>query len=151
MMDVLEHVDDDMNFLSQYTYLMPLEGWILITVPAFQFLWSGHDEFLEHRRRYTLGALEAMVQTAGLHIVDIRYFFGLLFPIVALLRWRDRRKLVKGGSEARSALKKYAKPVNTLLTSVHDIERTVLFPINRFAGLTIFCLARRSNSDLHRE
>ena len=46
MMDVLEHVDDDVGLLRAYSRNLPADGQLLITVPAFQFLWSGHDEFL---------------------------------------------------------------------------------------------------------
>ena len=49
--DVLEHVDDDLALLRQYAAKLGEGGRIVITVPAFSFLWSGHDVFLEHRRR----------------------------------------------------------------------------------------------------
>ena len=69
MMDVLEHVDDDRGFLRAYTDRMPLGGRVLITVPSFQFLWSGHDEFLEHRRRYTLPGIETIARQANLRVI----------------------------------------------------------------------------------
>lgn len=53
MMDVLEHIQDDGAFLKHYVDNLSRGGYVLITVPAFQFLWSGHDVFLEHHRRYT--------------------------------------------------------------------------------------------------
>ncbi len=48
MMDVLEHVPDDVALLKDYADTMDIGGEVLITVPAFQFMWSGHDVFLEH-------------------------------------------------------------------------------------------------------
>jgi hypothetical protein len=113
-------------------------------VPAFSFLWSGHDVFLEHRRRYSRRTLEAVVHEAGLRVIRSRYFFGALFPAVAVLRWRDRRQVASGKVPAKSALKLYPRPVNSALIRLHDIERHVLFPVNRFAGLTLFCLARKA-------
>ena len=86
MMDVLEHVDDDVALLRKYAQGLPPDGRVLITVPAFRFLWSGHDDFLEHRRRYTRAMLERTVTNAGLTVERSRYFFGLLFPIVAAMR-----------------------------------------------------------------
>ena len=83
MMDVLEHVDDDVGLLREYSRHLTADGRVLITVPAFRFLWSGHDDFLEHRRRYTRGMVARMVQAAGLEIVRNRYFYGMLFPAVA--------------------------------------------------------------------
>ena len=144
MMDVLEHVDDDLELLSLYTNTMPQEGYVLITVPAFQFLWSGHDVFLEHRRRYTLGQLERVILRAGLKIIKSRYFFVTLLPLVATMRWYDRMQLASNNAVPRSDLKVYPSLINNALIHLHDIERIVLFPFNIIAGLTIFCLARHS-------
>jgi SAM-dependent methyltransferase len=138
MMDVLEHVDDDVGLLREYSRHLPAEGRVLITVPAFRFLWSGHDEFLEHRRRYTRGMVERMVQGAGLEVVRNRYFYGMLFPVVAAMRLYDSRS----GQTPQSALRRHSTPVNSLLTAVHDVERVLLFPVNILAGLSVFCLAR---------
>ncbi len=142
MMDVLEHVDDDVGLLRSYAARMPGDGRVLITVPAFACLWSGHDVFLEHRRRYTREHLEATVRAAGLQVVRSRYFFGLLLPAVAAMRLADRYRLTAGRLEARSALRPCPAPVNRLLTLIHDVERATLFRFNRLAGLSIFCLAR---------
>lgn len=143
MMDVLEHVDDDVGLLRRYSDNLPPGGWVLITVPAFQFLWSGHDVFLEHRRRYTRKQIEDVVVRAGLTVVRSRYFFGLLFPIVAAIRLFAARRLKNSGSAPRSDLRKSSAAVNGALTLIHDLERATVFRFNRVAGLTVFCLARR--------
>ena len=143
MMDVLEHVDDDIGLIRKYTDRMPINGRLLITVPAFQYLWSGHDVFLEHRRRYTLSSLEKVVQKAGLRVLKGRYFFGSLFPVVAAIRLWDRLQLRTGKSGVSSHLRPESSFVNTTLVHIHDVERATLFTINRLAGLTVFCLAKR--------
>lgn len=142
LMDVLEHVEDDVQLLRQYTESLPRDGLVVITVPAFQFLWSGHDVFLEHHRRYTRGMLNEVVTKAGLEVVRSRYFFGLLFPAVAALRLANARKLRSREVEAKSSLKKHGSIVNSMLTHIHSLERKLVFPINTVAGLTLFCLAR---------
>ncbi len=139
LMDVLEHVDDDMGLLRQYSDKMEWGSKILITVPAFEFLWSGHDVFLEHKRRYTARQVEALVERAGLRVVKTRYFFGLLFPIVALLRLRNRIRATK----PRSDLRRYPRWLNRILVIIHDIERYVLFPFNKGAGLSVICLCEK--------
>lgn len=143
MMDVLEHVDDDIGLLREYTDRMAPGGRVLITVPAFQFLWSGHDVFLEHRRRYTLSQIENVARRADLRVLKGRYFFGALFPLVAAIRIRDRVQLGAGKIEAKSQLKLASSIVNSALVRIHDVERVSLFSINRLAGLTAFCLAVR--------
>jgi 2-polyprenyl-3-methyl-5-hydroxy-6-metoxy-1,4-benzoquinol methylase len=143
MMDVLEHVDDDVALLKSYSDRMPRGGHVVITVPAFQFLWSGHDVFLEHRRRYTAASIERTVRAAGLEVVRTNYFFGLLFPVVAAIRLFRKRLLDKGGIKAQSELKPAGPLMNRLLIAVHDLERATVFPFNKAAGLSVFCLCRK--------
>lgn len=142
MMDVLEHVDDDIALLRQYTASAPKGTHVLITVPAFRFLWSGHDVFLEHRRRYTAAMIEGTVRAAGLEVVRTRYFFGLLFPVIAVLRLYNRLRLGQGTVIAKSDLKLYPEWLNNTLIAIHNVERLSVFPINKLAGLSVFCLCK---------
>ena len=143
MMDVLEHVDDDVGLLRQVTRNLRPQDRVVITVPAFQFLWSGHDVFLEHRRRYSRRQIEAVIREAGLEPMRSGYFFGLLFPVAAMQRLLDKLSLKAGATAPKSALGAQSQAINTILVSLHDLERRILFPFNRLAGLTVFCLARR--------
>lgn len=144
MMDVLEHINDDIGFLKQYADSLDRGGHILITVPAFQFMWSGHDVFLEHRRRYTISTIEAVIREVGLIPVKSRYFFGSLFPLVAALRVLRRALLARGVTTARSELKIYPRCVNELLIKLHDVERKCFFAFNRLFGLSIFCICQKA-------
>jgi 2-polyprenyl-3-methyl-5-hydroxy-6-metoxy-1,4-benzoquinol methylase len=139
LMDVLEHVDDDIGLLKTYVEKVPSGSRFLITVPAFQFLWSGHDDFLEHKRRYTLAQLEAVVRKSGLTVKQGAYYFGLVFPIAATLRL-----LPKGAqpSPPRSQLKQHHPLVNTMLKTLCSVELPFM-GANRLAGLTVFVLAQK--------
>lgn len=139
-MDVLEHVDDDIGLLRLYADKVPRGASFLISVPAFQMLWSQHDEFLEHKRRYALRQLEAVVKNAGLDVKHSAYGFGTVFPIAATTRLIQR--LSKPRSP-RSQLVRHHPVVNTLLKALCDIE-TPFLKLNRAVGLTAFCLARKS-------
>lgn len=142
MIDVIEHVDDDVALIADYARMSKPGTRFLISAPAFNFLWSSHDDFLEHRRRYTLETLEACVLKAGLQPTKLRYFFGMLFPAVAAMRIAD--SAFKGDKEAtESAMKPAAPWLAKTLVAVHDIERATLFPFNRLAGVTAFCLAEK--------
>ena len=107
MMDVLEHVDDDRGLVRHYAAKVPAGAFFLATVPAFRFLWSGHDVFLEHKRRYRLGEIEAAMRDAGLDVVRGAYYFGFVFPLAAAVRLATR-----GGSEPTSSLRKHAPLTN---------------------------------------
>ncbi len=142
MIDVIEHVDDDVALIRDYANRAKPGARFLVSVPAFQFLWSSHDEFLEHRRRYTLEDLRRTVEAAGLTPVRERYFFGLLFPAAAAVRLAER-SLAKGEKPAESQLRPAPEWLNKSLVAIHDIERAALFPFNRIAGVTAFCLAEK--------
>ncbi|MFZ5782313.1 MAG: methyltransferase domain-containing protein [Pseudomonadota bacterium] len=137
MMDVLEHVDDDRGLLRHYAAKVPAGAHFLVTVPAFAFLWSQHDVFLEHKRRYRLSEIEAVVADAGLQIVRGAYYFGLVFPLAAALRLATR-----SSNEPRSGLKRHAPLTNGLLAAACTAELP-FFRFNRLAGLTAFVLARK--------
>jgi hypothetical protein len=140
LMDVLEHVDDDVGLLADYAAKVPAGSTVLVSVPAFQFLWSGHDVYLEHKRRYTLEQAESMVKRAGLAVERGVYYFGLVFPIAMGLRMSE--KLKSGGKqEVRSQLARHGAFVNGTLSTMCHAELP-LMAFNRVAGLTVFVLAR---------
>jgi SAM-dependent methyltransferase len=141
VMDVLEHVDDDVGLLKEYASKVPSGSRFLMTVPAFKFLWSGHDDFLEHKNRYTLKQLEDVARQAGLRVRCGAYYFGMVFPIAAILRMAQ--KLGLGGGPARSQLTRHGPIVNSLLKAMCSVELPVM-RMNRTAGLTAICLADKA-------
>ena len=137
MMDVLEHVDDDRGLVKLYADKVPSGAHFLVTVPAFRSLWSGHDVFLEHKRRYRLPEIETVMRDAGLKVVHGAYYFGFIFPLAAAVRFAHR-----GEIHPHSSLKKHGALTNGLLSTACAIELP-FFPINRLAGLSAFVLARK--------
>ena len=137
MMDVLEHVDDDRGLLRHYAAKVPSGAHFLVTVPAFRFLWSGHDVFLEHKRRYRLPEIEAAMREAGLHVVRGAYYFALVFPLAAAVRLAARN-----AGEPKSSLSRHGALTNGLLGAICAAELP-LFRLNRLAGLSAFVLARK--------
>jgi len=140
LLDVLEHVRDDRAFLREYVEQAPPGAHFVVTVPAFTMLWSDHDVFLGHYRRYRLSHLEDVVSSAGLRVVRGAYYFGLVFP-VALAR-RLARGASPGAPILRSDLRRHHPAVNRLLSAVCRAELPLL-ALNRVAGLSAMCLARK--------
>ncbi|MFV3413763.1 class I SAM-dependent methyltransferase [Pseudomonas nitroreducens] len=141
LMDVLEHVDDDVGLLADYVSKVPSGANVLISVPAFQFLWSDHDVFLEHKRRYRLHEIESVARRAGLDVVRGSYYFGAVLPIAASLRLLERGR-GKTQRQPRSQLKRHSPLINGTLKALSTIELSAL-GFNRLGGLTAFCLARK--------
>ena len=141
LMDVLEHVDDDIGLLKAYMAKVPTGTKFLISVPAFQFLWSQHDIFLEHKRRYSLAQIELVAKKAGLKNIEGTYYFSLVFPIAIAIRLIS--KIFYGTSNVpKSQLKKHNWLVNKFLALLCKAE-LLLITRNRLAGLTAFCIAEK--------
>jgi hypothetical protein len=139
MMDVLEHVADDIGLLRHYASAVPPGTNVLITVPAMPWMWSGHDVFLEHYRRYTVSSLSQVIAAAGLRPRSVCYYFGLTLPLAAAVRLG--RRLIPG----RAAVPGSDMRVHTPLVNAALLQlcRTELgfFQHNRIAGLSVFALA----------
>jgi len=139
LMDVLEHVNDDVYLLKEYKNKVPHGTRFLISVPAFQFIWSEHDIFLEHKRRYKLTDIEHVIEHAGLRVTHGVYYFGSVFPIAVTTRLSKEifKQKIKS---PQSQLKKHNPIVNTFLKFLCKMELPLL-KYNRLVGLTVFCLA----------
>jgi 2-polyprenyl-3-methyl-5-hydroxy-6-metoxy-1,4-benzoquinol methylase len=139
MMDVLEHCPDDTAVLRDATNHLKPGGTMFVTVPAFRSLWSAHDVFLKHCRRYNARELgELIAREPRLKIESLHYFYGLLFPAAALQRWLHRNNKNPKSSE----MKTLPAPLNALLLFVCRLE-SVLMRCNRIAGLTVVARCRR--------
>lgn len=81
MLDVLEHLRQPEVLLRQSVALLAPGGAIVITVPAFDWLWTAHDDLNQHVKRYTAAQVARLVQTSGLEILEKRYLFqSLILP-----------------------------------------------------------------------
>jgi hypothetical protein len=139
MMDVLEHVEDDVGLAKAYIDQIPSGTHVIVTVPAFRWLWSKHDVFLGHYRRYSLLEIEKVMQSAGLRIEFGSYYYGTILPIAAAFRLGQ--VLLGGrGQEPKSDMRQFGSVLNTLLWSVCRAELT-FFRVNRVAGLSAFVRA----------
>jgi SAM-dependent methyltransferase len=98
MLDVLEHLPDPVAALAYALELLAPDGRVLVTVPAFNRLWTNHDIINLHHTRYTKTSFRTLAGQAGLHIEIERYFFHWLFPV----------KLVAGAMER--ALDSHPRP-----------------------------------------
>ena len=100
LFDVLEHIDDDKRFLQELNRTLHPGGKLILTVPTHQLLWSHHDEFVGHVRRYRLSQLVHLLESLGFKIEYSTYFFTfLVLPIFFLraLPWRLGISTEKGG------------------------------------------------------
>jgi 2-polyprenyl-3-methyl-5-hydroxy-6-metoxy-1,4-benzoquinol methylase len=129
LMDVLEHVPDDRQFLQSVVARCRGGNRVFITVPAFDLLWSSKDEYLGHYRRYSLAGLCSVAETSSVTITHAYYLFGLFFPGAYVTRRLLR--VADGDSDLRPS----PGWLNALLVGVGCCD-AALSRWNRVAGVT---------------
>ncbi len=139
LMDVLEHVADDAALLRDYVDKAAPGTRFLITVPAHRWMWSGHDVFLEHFRRYTVREVDRLVAGAGLKQRRSGYYFGLVLPLAAAIRL-GRRLNPFGVERIGSDMRTHGPLANEVLLRLSQAELPLL-GINRLAGLSVIASA----------
>lgn len=132
LMDVLEHLEDDLKMLQEIKKACVGDNnYFFITVPAFQSLWSGHDVYLGHYRRYRISTLRNVLQQAGYNTQNVYYLYGSLFPMVWAARKLDNLKK----KEATSNMKPFSSTANSILYTVSATEMKVA-SANKLFGVT---------------
>jgi hypothetical protein len=121
MMDVLEHIEDDEGILREISEAISHPFHFFITVPAFMSVWSSHDVYLEHYRRYTLAHLKRVLETGNCSCDAAYYIFQSIFPLVWIIRRlkRSEKNMKAPESSDMSPLPKW---LNSLLRGYHQWE-----------------------------
>lgn len=122
MLDVVEHIQDDRNFLKHALKFLKPGGVALITVPAFSWLWSDFDEIWGHQRRYTKSSFAKLVDTLG---PDVRIEKSFYFYAVTLLPYmisRLGRRLANNKRGIASAESDVNPIVNAIIQRLIAVE-----------------------------
>ncbi len=97
-LDVIEHTADDRVALRELRRVARPGGVLLATVPAYQALWSHHDEINHHYRRYNRAMLRLAAAEAGWQVARMTSFNSVLLPPAAVVRVAQRRRAAGNGS-----------------------------------------------------
>jgi SAM-dependent methyltransferase len=139
LFDVLEHLDEPVRALEELRAHLAPGGQLLVTVPAFQFLWSVHDEKNEHRLRYDIRTLKGQLAQAGLRVDFYSYCNSVLFPAVAAVRLL--RRIVPGDRD-QAELDASRGIANGLLTRLFSAERHVVTRRTVPFGVSLLAMTR---------
>lgn len=131
--DVVEHIENHEAFLLRIKRALAPGGRLAITVPAFPFLWSIHDETHNHFRRYTRSSLERLLTKTGYVIEEASYWNVSLFPVAACMRLLGRSG--EGGLHTSPF-------INEILWFVLTVEAAVMRVISLPFGVSLAVVAR---------
>jgi SAM-dependent methyltransferase len=137
LFDVLEHVEPDVESLAALRALLAPGGCALITVPAYRWMWSRHDERLHHVRRYTKDELATKATAAGWKLRRITHFNALLLPLAVVARLADR---LREGGATPSGTGTPVAPVNAALMRVFAAESRWLARADLPLGLSLLAV-----------
>jgi SAM-dependent methyltransferase len=140
-LDVIEHLEDDLAALRELRRTVTAGGALLLTVPAYQWLWSGHDEINHHHRRYTRRSLQRVAEQAGWRQVRTTYFNSLLLPVAIVLRVLERVNTKT--TESSLDLWVPPEPLNWMLERPLTLEAALIKHGGRIpAGLSLLAVFR---------
>lgn len=141
MLDVLEHVQDDWLALAEAQRVLRPGGAALVTVPAFPFLWSSHDEAEMHFRRYRRRELLELCESAGFDVVKSGHFNVTLFPLAAA--WRIISHRIFRKRRPKDDFYMLPSPINSTLAAILSLERHAASCIPLPFGLSIHAVLRK--------
>ena len=136
ILDVIEHIDEDVAGMRALAGKLKPGAKMLITVPAFPWMWSAHDVVNHHKRRYTRKTLRALVDDAGLKLEMMSWFNSLLFPLAATARLAGR---LTGKEDSDDKLP--PGPVNKALEWMFSLERYALGRLPFPPGVSLVAIA----------
>ncbi|WP_017930845.1 class I SAM-dependent methyltransferase [Robiginitomaculum antarcticum] len=138
--DVVEHIEEDIESLKTLRQSLRPDGSIVITVPAFPFLWSKHDETHHHFRRYTRKNLRTVLEEAGYNVAYMSYFNTMLFPVIAGIRTLKKIFGMTGSADDTMP----TKAVNSILQKVFASERHWVGKVSMPFGVSLVAVAKAS-------
>lgn len=142
LLDIIEHTDDDLSVLKEAYRVCVPGGTVLVTVPAFRFLWSNHDVAHHHKRRYRLPELRRIGTEAGFTVERITYtnFFIFLPVLIKRTMLSSKHNVLESDLTETSAL------LNRMLLWLYRLEAFYLGKANFPWGVSLLMLTRKPGS-----
>ena len=136
LLDVLEHVEEDLASLASIAERLRPGGKLLLTVPAHPWMWSAHDVVNHHKRRYTRKGFRRVVEESGLKVELLSYFNSLLFPLAAAARVAGRLIGKEDGDD-----KLPPEAINKALEFLFGLERYAIGRVPFPPGVSLVAIA----------
>ena len=149
VMDVLEHLADDVGCVREVERVLENGGVLILTVPALMHLWSEADLANHHMRRYDRKGIESLAARGGFHVQRLSYWNSFLFLPVLLLKMLKRKNVKKGRKNAKSDLYELPKGVNWLLGGIVGLESRLIQSGRRMpVGVSLVAVLRKKGRNI---
>ncbi|MBN1994659.1 MAG: methyltransferase domain-containing protein [Anaerolineae bacterium] len=150
-LDVIEHNEDDMAILADSYRILKPGGHMIITVPAFMFLWSHNDDINAHVRRYTSDELKQKLAQTGFEVSRVTYNNFFVFPLAAALILLRRSSKAEpelashhlSEEEYQVEMEPASPPVNAVLTVVGQVEAGLIRYVNLPFGTSLIAVGQK--------
>lgn len=144
---VLEHLRRDEAALRELQRILTVGGHLILSVPAFPWLWSKHDEINHHKRRYTLASLKKKLTKRSFQLVDRTYFNTILFPLIAPIILA-RKILPNWIMNGDTSFFEFNRPgtVNRTLAKIFKLESTLIEYLSLPFGISLLVVVRKTKN-----
>lgn len=150
LLDTVEHIPDELAVFGECLRVLKPGGKVIVTVPAFMWLWSYNDEINAHQRRYTVPELRQKLELCGFSVKRISYNNFFLFPPIALIRFLrpyqpdlDSPHLTTDSDVYQVEMERIPEPANTILHAAGWLEAELLQRMTLPFGVSVICIAEK--------
>jgi SAM-dependent methyltransferase len=144
--DVLEHIEDDIRALKEINVALKSGGLLILTVPAYKFLWSYFDRRSRHQRRYSKSELIAKLEQAGFAIRKVSYYMFFLFPVFVAMRFLKNLfvgEIYEKANDNDSLEMKTIPGINGIFLALLRIEERIIKYTNLPFGSSLLVMAEK--------
>jgi len=140
-LDLLEHIDDDKRLMKEFNRICKPGGYICLTVPAHQYLWSEHDEALHHFRRYSKKTFDALFRDS--HFTPMKLTYAITVTYLPIVVFRKLQRLLRSNERPKTHLIPLPRLLNSLLIRILVLEAWLLKYLNFPFGVSLIGLAKK--------
>lgn len=133
LLDVIEHVEHPVTVLSHVKRALRPDGAVVVTVPAYQWMFSEWDRLLGHYRRYSPAMLQQQASDAGLKVSWMTHWNSFTFPAAVATRCWERMF----SARKKADFPRVSPRVNDLLLRAAGVERRLLLKVGVPFGLSV--------------